>query len=409
MSSAAPYADVLYLSYDGMTDPLGRSQVLPYLVGLTARGHRIRLVSLDKPALFRRQRETVETICRDAGIAWHPLPYRSGPLPIAVPRNLLALRTTAARLIDQRRPDVVHCRSDLPGLVGLAMKRRRGLPFLYDMRAFWPDERAEGGAWDQRKWLYRQVFRYFKARQSELIDQADHIVTLAEEGRKALLEMRGGNVAQITVIPCCADFGHFTLPDPKDRTSRREMLGIPTGAPLLIHLGSIGCNALLDEMLDFFEVHLERHPTAQMLFLAPEGSEIISAAARKRAIEHVLHVRSATREEVPQWLAAADLGLFFVRPVWSKKAASPTKMGELLAAGLPVVANSGVGDVAAIVRDCGGAVVDRFERAAYESAIDRLDQAPRSADDIRQAARRWFDLEVGVDAYDAIYRSMARP
>jgi len=36
-------ATVLYLSYDGMTDPLGGSQVLPYLVGLSKLGHRITL------------------------------------------------------------------------------------------------------------------------------------------------------------------------------------------------------------------------------------------------------------------------------------------------------------------------------------------------------------------------------
>ena len=40
----------LYISYDGMTDPLGRSQVLPYLQGLSERGHEITLLSCEKPA-----------------------------------------------------------------------------------------------------------------------------------------------------------------------------------------------------------------------------------------------------------------------------------------------------------------------------------------------------------------------
>jgi glycosyltransferase involved in cell wall biosynthesis len=400
-------ADVLYLSYDGMTDPLGRSQVLPYLVGLAARGHRIRLVSLDKPALFERHRGVVEEICRAAGIAWHPRPFRSGILLVAVPRNLRALRKLAEQLIAERRPDLVHCRSDLPGMVGLALKRERGIPFLYDMRAFWPDERAEGGAWDQRKWVFRRVFRYFKARQKEMIEAADHIVTLAEEGRKALLAMNLHLAGPISVIPCCADFSHFTLADPAVRASRREMLGVPPGAPLLIHLGTTGPNAMLGAMLDFVRLYRKRHADARMLFLTPERGDDITAAGRARGLDAGLHVRSATREEVPQWLAAADLGLFFVRPVWSKKGASPTKMGELLAAGLPVIANAGVGDVAEIVRECGaGAVVDSFDRAAYDRAIDELEATPRSPEAIREAARRWFDLEVGITAYDRIYRSM---
>ena len=36
---------VLYLSYDGLTDGLGRSQVLPYIFGLEAKGHHFTTVS----------------------------------------------------------------------------------------------------------------------------------------------------------------------------------------------------------------------------------------------------------------------------------------------------------------------------------------------------------------------------
>ena len=38
----------LYLSYDGISDPLGQSQVLPYLKGLARLGHKIHLISFEK-------------------------------------------------------------------------------------------------------------------------------------------------------------------------------------------------------------------------------------------------------------------------------------------------------------------------------------------------------------------------
>ena len=401
-------ADVLYLSFDGMTDPLGRSQVLPYLTGLAARGHRIRIVSLEKQDAYGRGAFAVDELCRAAGISWHALPYRSRPPILSTLLNLRGLRREAERLHRERPADFSHCRSDLPGIVGLKLKRKRGLPLLYDMRAFWPDERAEGGQWDQSKLLYRWMFHYFKRRQRELLATADEMVTLSDQGRRAVTDMGARKADRpITVIPCCADFDLFSPPAELLRAQMRTELGIAPDAPLLVHVGSIGSNCLLGEMLDFFAVYRTRHPAAQLLFVAPAGEPEIRAEARKRQMDQAVHVRSASREEVPKWIGAADLGIMFVRPVWSKKAASPTKLGEMLASGLPVVANGGVGDVADVIQESNaGVLVDRFDPDAYRSAVDALDHVRASPQDIRTAARRWFDLNEGIARYDAIYRRL---
>ena len=68
---------------------------------------------------------------------------------------------------------------------------------------------------------------------------------------------------------------------------------------------------------------------------------------------------SAKRDEVPALIAAADLGVSFILATYSAKASCPTKFGEMLAMGVPVIANAGVGDIAEIIRETGaGAVVD---------------------------------------------------
>jgi glycosyltransferase involved in cell wall biosynthesis len=402
-------AEVIYLSFDGMTDPLGRSQVLPYLAGLSGRGHRIRLVSLEKPEAFADGWTAADAICRAAGIEWWPLPYRSRPPIASGIANLRALRREAERLHRERPADFSHCRADLPAIAGLALKRRHDLPLLYDMRAFWPDERAEGGAWDQRKRLYRAIFRFFKKRQRALIAEADELVTLSEEGRRALLAL-GIRAAEkpVTVIQCCADFELFAPPSPESRREARALLGLTDKAKLVVHLGSIGANCLLSEMLDFFAVYRERHPGARFLFVAPSGEATIRAAARKRGVDEAVDARAAAREEIPALLAAADTGIMFVRPVWSKKAASPTKLGEMLAMGLPVVANVGVGDVSEILRETsGGVALDSFDGDTYSAAIDALSHLSSAPNERRENARRWFDLRTGIDAYDRIYRRLA--
>jgi glycosyltransferase involved in cell wall biosynthesis len=106
-------------------------------------------------------------------------------------------------------------------------------------------------------------------------------------------------------------------------------------------------------------------------------------------------------------MAAADLGLFFIKPVFSKQASSPTKMGEMLALGLPIVTNAGVGDVAEIVAATGcGAAIPRFDREAYDAAIDTVEAMTAAPAELRRRALPWFDVELGIERYDAIYRAL---
>jgi len=110
---------------------------------------------------------------------------------------------------------------------------------------------------------------------------------------------------------------------------------------------------------------------------------------------------------VPQYMSAADLGIFFIEPVFSKTASSPTKMGEMLALGLPLITNAGVGDVEAMVNDLGcGVAIHEFNETSYTAALDRLATLPGSALQRRERALACFDVKLGIDRYDSIYRQL---
>ena len=396
---------VLYLSYDGMTDPLGQSQVLPYLAGLARRGHDISLISFEKAMRSQGERDAVRAQCAEAGIDWHPQEYHKRPPILSGLYDLTVMARAAARLHRRRPFDWVHCRSDLPALVGLAMKRRHGVKFLFDMRGFWADERVDGGLWDQSNPLFRGLFRFFKGKEAEFLRKADHAVSLTEAGRE-VLEKQGAE-SPISVIPCCVDFAAFQPAGDAARAEARDRLGIAAERRVAAYLGSIGTWYMLDEMLDCFRVQLDRDPAALFLVISRDDPAPIMAAAAARGIAaESLLIRGARRDEVPRLIAAADYGLFFIRPSFSKIASSPTKLGELMAMEVPVVTNGGVGDVERIVADSGaGVIVEDFSADAYRRALDRLEALPSARDAWRDTARKWFDLEAGIERYDAIYRS----
>ncbi|MEI2824421.1 MAG: hypothetical protein V9F02_13485 [Chitinophagaceae bacterium] len=63
---------ILYISYDGMTDPLGQSQVLPYLCKLAAEGFEFTLLSFEKKDRYEKSRSVIEAICKKNNIRWVP-------------------------------------------------------------------------------------------------------------------------------------------------------------------------------------------------------------------------------------------------------------------------------------------------------------------------------------------------
>jgi glycosyltransferase involved in cell wall biosynthesis len=204
------------------------------------------------------------------------------------------------------------------------------------------------------------------------------------------------------------DTDHFALVSPKQRQVARRTLEIADDATVLTYLGSLGGNYLLSEMLDFYCIYRMRHPNARFLVVTCEDAGWIRAEAARKGIDTgELVVLSAKRDEVPGRIAAANHGIAFKRPSFSAAGCSPTKIGEMLAVGLPVIANAGVGDVAIMLNESGcGATVESFHKVAYEKALDEIENLALHSHEIRAEARRWFDLEKGVSAYEEIYRGL---
>jgi hypothetical protein len=70
---------VLYISYDGMTDPLGQSQVLPYLSALASQGYKFTIVSFEKSNASKKRKDIILRITAAAAICWKPLLFSKKP------------------------------------------------------------------------------------------------------------------------------------------------------------------------------------------------------------------------------------------------------------------------------------------------------------------------------------------
>ena len=184
-----PEKKVLYISYDGMTDPLGQSQVLPYLVGLSKHGYRFTLLSFEKADRFAAQRQRITEITDGAGIKWVPLSFTSRPPVISKFYDAVRMKRKAFALHRQIGFDMVHCRSYIAADIGLALKRKFGIRFFFDMRGFWADEKRDGGSWKDGHPIFSRVYKYYKRKEAEYLQNADHIISLTEAGKKGNADM----------------------------------------------------------------------------------------------------------------------------------------------------------------------------------------------------------------------------
>ncbi|TAM79875.1 MAG: glycosyltransferase [Acidobacteria bacterium] len=393
---------VLYITYDGLLEPLGQSQVLPYLRGL-AGDFAITVMSFEKPqdwADLGRREELQKQLGR-AGIQWIPLRYHKRPSVPATALDVASGILRGAKFALRMRPRIVHVRGYVPGVIGLALKGLAGTRLIFDMRGFWPDEKVDGGAWRYGSRVYRTA-KWFEKR---LLEQADVVVSLTQAGVEAMREfpyLRTRHV-RFEVIPTCTDLELF---HPADGGRARERRGFVLG-----YVGSVGTFYLFDEVLECFKELLEARPDARLLVLNRGDHNYVRAriSVCGAPIDRV-ELHSAEYREVPGYMRRMDAAAFFIRPVFSKKSSSPTRLGEFLGCGVPCLVNSGVGDMDSVVSQAQtGVVMREFSPEARRAAVRELlalcaDEETR----VRcvEAASRHFSLEQGVEAYRRIYREI---
>lgn len=393
---------ILYISYTGLLDPLGQSQVLQYVLGL-ARDHRITLLTYEKPDALANESEleALAERCRVVGIEWHRLTYHNRPgIPATIYDIALGIRK-ATSLVRAQNIEIIHTRSYIAGLIGLAVKRRSGARFIFDMRGFWPDERVDGGIWKPNSMRYR-VFKWIERR---LFLGADHVVSLTRAGAREIekFDYLQDRIPPISVIPTCTNLELFHPVEGIKARSEGFTLG---------YVGSAGSWYMFAEVARAVRILFEMLPDARFLVINKGDHDAIRARLTEAGVELArVEIRGVAFSEVAEHISHMDSGIFFYKPAWSKTATSPTRLGEFLACGKPVLANGKVGDVEeTIVETDTGVAINAFDDQTLRDALSDLmarTQDPGLSARCRQAAEARFALETGIEDYKRIYRSLA--
>lgn len=395
----------IYITYMGLTEPLLYSQSLNYLKDLSKNGIAFHILSFEKKEFLAKDRvQRIKKDLDELNIKWSFLIYHKRWQLVSKPYDIIRGILYVFYLSLKEKVEVIHARGTLCALLGSVSKNILRKKMIFDIRGLMAEEYADAGLWSRKSAAYRVVSKLEKY----FIEHADEVIVLTYKIKKIMES--NYRVKDITVIPTCTDLEKFNFNKEPDICLKTKYS--LNRKFVMVYVGSVGTWYMLPEMAGFYRELKKTFADTAFIILSQAKRELVEKSIPKEAKGDVI-IASAEPDKVVDFLNLADIGIFFIKPCFSKVASFPTKFGEYLACGLPVVINQGIGDTEEIVKENRiGVVIDDFTAETYKKAAAEiqklLEEKTLLKRRCRAVAERYLSLEEGGRKYYNVYSRLAK-
>ncbi|MGM9488983.1 glycosyltransferase family 4 protein [Ideonella sp. YS5] len=317
---------------------------------------------------------------------------------------LLAAADEVGQFVAELRPAVVHAASNyMTALPACIAAHEAGLPFVYEVRGFWDVTRVSSNP----DFAFTTEYRYLRHFESELLRQADAVVTLTQAMRNELIR-RGAPADRIEVAPNGVDV-QTLQPRPRSAELARR-IGLPADRPVIGYAGSFVDYEGLDDLV-LACAQLRRTGRTFHLLLVGDGlhEEAIRRAIDENGIaDQVSLPGRVAHEDVPDYYALMDV-CAFPRKAWPVcELVSPLKPFEAMALGKPIVVSSVAAMAEVIDEGVNGRVFAKGSVQELAKALERLLDDLPEARAMGHRARQWVEARRGWHASaEAVERAYA--
>lgn len=394
---------ILYISLTGMTQALGKSQVISYLKPLSKK-NKIFLISFERSG-EESQIELVKADLNNHGIDWRPLRYdnKFGILTTLI--QIFICVTRGLPIVKKNKINVIHARSLIPGVMSYCLSVFTNAKFLFDIRDFFTDEKVDGGRIKKGSLIYKTLFNIEKF----LYKKSNYIVALTHVSKDILVKKFKIKSNRVVVVPTCADANIFYPISENEKKDIRIKYSFSKNDFICIHVGTVTGWYLFDEELIFFKEIKKQNPYAKFLILNQGQHKFILEKLSKFSIDITdVVLLDIPFEEVNYLINIADVALYFIIPSYSKKAAAPTKFAEFVRVSLPSITNPGIGDMDNyILENKTGVLTDPYNISpdSVKKSLAGIENIICSEDksNFFNLYNRAFTIEAAVKKYQQIY------
>jgi glycosyltransferase involved in cell wall biosynthesis len=406
---ASEYPRTLYLTFDGLLEPLGRSQVLSYLLPLSRRGFPYTVVSLERPRDLEDARgvEELEQELSANNIRWLRFPFHTGGAR-AVLKNCRQMSAAARLSMRRDKIQLIHARSYVTASIARVLRLRFNMPYIFDMRGYWVDELKDEGRWFTNPVAYKTG----KQIERRLVKDAAAIVTLtqlqADDLRRGLL--KDSAETPIEVITTCASYDEFDPSRPAGGAVPGHLLERFKGKLTVGLVGSINASYRMEESLRLFRYLLEERRDAHLICLTRQVELMRELLDKGQIPESAFTLETVPHGDIADWLRVMNWGLLLLNTRYSKRGSMPTKLAEFFAVGVRPIQYGCNEEVSQKIREAGtGLVLEGVTEEELRAAARAVAATPLRAEDgarARSITRAHFSLDAGVDKYAALLTTL---
>lgn len=362
--------DLTYATIDSLSEGVGSSQITPLVSRLSKAGLKINLISFEKT---RVEEELIDSF-KGMGVDWTPQVFGNG----GVLGGLLRLNHLRMVISDT---NLIHARSDIPAVSGILSNEA---PVLWDVRSLWGDQKSliQNTNTKINSSLYRPLEMLASKRSSAMSTLTNAVVAKLEERNKILPKLR-------IVVPTAVDLEMYKL-DKKMPTQVRALFSGTYNNFYDLSLSSL------------FIAELRKLVSCEVHWARPVESPISKLDVGEGS------VFSASRKEMSTLISNYSFGVSVCKmdagP--SLTASMPTKIGEFLATGRPMVVNAGLGDMDAFIREAKiGVILDGSKENLRKGASELIEiiTDPDTPKRCRGIAEKYFNMDVGAEKYLKLY------
>ncbi len=329
-----------------------------------------------------------------------------GPAGLREWREIGMLANAIEALCEEWQPDILHAHSPaLCGAAALRVARRRGIPLVYEIRAFWEDAAVGNGTGTQGSIKYRLT----RELENRVIAGADAVVTICE-GLRGDLIARGVAPDRITISPNGVDLALFGAPPQRDAALGAK-LGLGSG-PVIGFIGSFYDYEGIDDLIAAMPALIAAQPEARLLLVGggPCEAALRAQAAASSAAPAIRFVGRVPHIEVERYYALTDVMAYPRKASRLTDLVTPLKPLEAMAQG-KLVAASNVGGHRELITDgVTGTLFAPDDPAACAAALAALLDDPASWEARRSAGRAHvaanYDWAHNIQRYLPVYQSL---
>jgi glycosyltransferase involved in cell wall biosynthesis len=395
--------NTLYISYDGLSDPLGQSQIIPYLKFISNLDHKLHLLTFEKIDRLEDYNTNISHFISSKKINWLKLFFSKKNNRISRFIDWLKLFFFSLYLITKHKINIVHIRGFVPAVPILFISYLINFKIIYDSRGLWVDERIDNKSLNLEKFFDKKIFLILKKIEKKIFLKANVIVVLTRKAKKIVKQI--DKSLNPVIIPCCADFNHFIKNNDQEHLKKfKKLNNIPINKKILLYSGSLRGVYLFDEMIEFFKKIHQKNNEYIFLILSNDY-EYSKKIIKNHKVENIILLK-ANREEMPIFYNISDFLLCFINPTFARQCSSPTKIAEALSSNTPIICNKGVGDMDLIIRILKvGELIDLSNKNKITEFSEKINILSKKYDDlnIRDISRKYFHLEFAYKEYECIY------